>query len=470
MMRLSFLEESEIKSIHETSLAILSRIGIILNEPQSRELLTGAGAKIKDKRVLIPPELVEKCIQMSGKHPTIRGRGGAVKSLGDGGLYFHNLGGAPNVYDVANETRRNATIQDVKDATRLLDALDNCHTITPFFTPTDVTGGLMSLAMYRYALPYTTKPLQGPGVQFAAEARYAAKMAEVIGNPDETLTLSLSPVSPLTIPDHEAEAILEIAQLGITFGPLPCPTAGTTAPITIAGAVSQQNAEILAALVLAQLAKPGLPIIYCGRLAMMEPRTGLSVWGGVELGIASAVTVQIGHHYGLPVNVYGFSTNAHNLDAQDGFERALNAAIPALAGADELSGIGEMEAGVMGSYAQMVIDDEFAGSICRLRNGTKVDPDSLALEVVATVMDGPRNFLGQRHTMKNLKLGEIFMTHLAERGSWESWVKTGKTGMVERAQAEADRILHEHLVTPLEDAQERELDKLMAAAQKELVK
>ena len=142
-------------------------------------------------------------------------------------------------------------------------------------------------------------------------------MAEVIGRPDETLTLSLSPVSPLTFPDHEAEAILEIARLGITFGPLPCPTAGTTAPITIAGAVAQQNAEILAALVLAQLVRPGLPIIYCGRLAMMEPRTGLSVWGGVELGIASAITVQVGHHYGLPVNVYGFSTNAHNLDAQE---------------------------------------------------------------------------------------------------------------------------------------------------------
>jgi trimethylamine--corrinoid protein Co-methyltransferase len=413
--------------------------------------------------------LVEKCIHMSGKHPTIRGRGAGVKSLGDGGLYFHNLGGAPNVYNATNKTRRNATIQDVKDATRLLDALENCHTITPFFTPTEVPGSLMSLAMYRYALPFTTKPLQGPGVQFAAEARYAVKMAEVIGKPDEILTLSLSPVSPLTIPDHEAEAILEIARLGIAFGPLPCPTAGTTAPITIAGAVAQQNAEILASLVLAQLMRPGLPIIYCGRLAMMEPRTGLSVWGGVELGIASAITVQIGHHYGLPVNVYGFSTNAHDMDVQDGFERALNAAIPALAGADELSGIGEMEAGVMGSYAQMVIDNEFAGSICRLRNGTRVDPDSLAMEVVAAVMDGPRNFLGQKHTMKNLKLGEIFMTHLAERGSWDSWEKTGKTGLVGRAQAEADRILHEHLVPPLEDTQERELDQLMIAAQNELV-
>ena len=101
---------------------------------------------------------------------------------------------------------------------------------------------------------------------------------------------------------------------------------------------------MLASIVISQLVKPGLPIIYCGRLAMMEPRTGGSVWGGVELGMASAATVQIGHHYGLPVNVYGLSTNSHALEIQSGYERALNAILPALAGADELSGIGEMAA------------------------------------------------------------------------------------------------------------------------------
>ena len=470
MKSYNFLSHEEVEAIHQGTLRILGEIGVVLTEPKSRALLAGAGAKVQEMRVLLPPELVEKCIALAGKTTTIRGRGGAVKTLGDGSLYFHNLGGAPQVYDASSGTRRLATVQDVRDATRLLDALENCHTITPFFTPTEVPGGVMSLAMYRYALPYTVKPLQGPGVQYAVEAHYAVKMAEVIGPPAEVLTLALSPVSPLTIPDHEAEAIMEIARLGIAFGPLPCPTAGTTAPFSIAGAITQQNAEVLAALVLAELVQPGLPIIYCGRLAMMEPRTGLSVWGGVELGMASAGTVQIGHRYGLPVNVYGFSTNAHRLDAQDGFERALNAVIPALAGADELSGIGEMEAGVMGSYAQMVIDNEFAGSIYRARKGFTADADALALEVIAAAMSSTRNFLGQKHTLKYLKSGEMFMTKLAERGSWEGWEASGRIGMVERAQAEAEHILREHQVPPLEAAQELELDALMAAAEKELVK
>jgi trimethylamine--corrinoid protein Co-methyltransferase len=468
MIRFSYLDESEIEAIHQATLRILAETGVVLAETRSREILTGAGAKVQENRILLPQELVEKCITLAGKKTTIRGRGGAVKTLGDGNLYFHNLGGAPNVFDASSGKRRPATVQDVRDATRMLDALENCHTITPFFTPTEVPGGIMSLSMYRHALPYTVKPLQGPGVQYSAEARYAVRMAEVIGKPDEVLTLSLSPVSPLTIPDHEALAIIEIASLGIAFAPLPCPTAGTTAPFSIAGAITQQNAEVLSALVLAELVHPGLPIIYCGRLAMMEPRTGLSVWGGVEMGMASAGTVQVGHRYGLPVNVYGFSTNAHSLDAQNGFERALNAAIPALAGADELSGIGEMEAGVMGSYAQMVADNEFAGSITRIRKGFAADADALGVDLVAAVMGSSRNFLGQKHTMKYLKAGEVHLTRLAERTSWETWEKGGRNGLVERAQAEAERILREHQVSPLAAAQERELDAIMAAAEREL--
>ncbi len=466
MTPFAFLSPEEIESIHQSTLRILSETGVLLTEPRSRDILTGAGARLEKDRVLLPPDLVEDCLARAGKRTSIRGRGGTTKTLGDGNLYFHNLGGAPQVYDAASGTRRPATVQDVRDSTRLLDALENCHTITPFFTPTEVPGGIMSLAMYRHTLPHTLKAVQGPGIQFPEEVHYAVKMAEVIGDPREALSLSLSPVSPLTFPDHEAAAILEIANHGIAFGPLPCPTAGTTAPFSIFGAVTQQNAEVLAALVLAQLAKPGLPIIYCGRLAMMEPRTGLSVWGGVEMGLASAVTVQVGHRYGLPVNVYGFSTNAHSLDAQDGFERALNAILPALAGTDELSGIGEMEAGVMGSFAQMVADNEFAGSILRVRKGISPDPETV--EVVAAAMASTRNFLSQKHTMKWLRAGEISITKLAERGSWESWANGGRVGLVERAQAEAERILDAHTVPPLDASQERALDRLLDAAGREL--
>jgi trimethylamine--corrinoid protein Co-methyltransferase len=470
MVPLAFLSPDEVEAVHRASLRILAETGIALTEPRSRDVLAGAGARLTDRRVFLPPELVERRIGQAGKRPRLRGRGGEVKALGDGNLYFHNLGGAPNVFVPASGLRRLAAVQDTADAARLLDALQNCHTITPFFSPTDLPGALMSLAMYRHTLPHTLKPVQGPGLQRASEVCYAARMAEVIGPPAEVLSLAVSPVSPLRIPDHEAEAILEIARLGIPFGPLPCPTAGTTAPMSIAGALAQQNAEVLAALTLAQLVRPGLPMIYCGRLAMLEPRSGLSVWGGAELGLASAAAVQVGHRYGLPVNVYGFSTNAHSHDIQSGFERGLNAVLPALAGADELSGIGEMEAGLTGSFAQMVIDDELAGSLLRLRRGLAADKEALAVEVVAAAVDTGGGFLAQRHTARTLRAGEVFVTRLAERGSWDAWESGGRAGMAERAAAEAERILREHRVPPLEPAQERELDALLAAAGRELAR
>jgi len=470
MFTLNLLNKDEVEAIHQASMKILSEVGVVLTHPPAIKLMLEAGAKVQGNRVLVPGYLVEACLGKCPRRVSVSSRGGYVKYLGDGSLNFHNLGGARDIFDYATGKHRFANLQDVRDATRLLDALPNCNTITPFFTPQDVPGELMSLAMYRHAIPNTTKPLQGPGIQFAPETRYAVRMAEVLGDPKANLTLSVSPVSPLTIPDHEAEAIMEIARLGISFGALPCPTMGTTAPFSISGAITQQNAEVLAAIVLVQLVNPGLPVFYCGRLAMMEPRTGISVWGGLELGLASAGTVQIGHRYGLPVNVYGFSTNAHTLDIQSGFERGLNAIIPGLAGADELSGIGEMEAGVSGSFAQMVIDNEFAANIQRARRGFSASEDALAVEVIAKVMDGSHNFLGQKHTTRYLKDGEILLTKLAERGTWESWDDGGRKGMAEFAQAEAERILKEHHVPELEFAQEKELDNIMEAARIELVK
>ncbi|MBU0511570.1 MAG: trimethylamine methyltransferase family protein, partial [Chloroflexi bacterium] len=432
--------------------------------------LQDEGATLNGDRVLLPPELVEKSIEISTKNVKTRGRDGKIITLGDGSLHWHNLGGAMDIYDHGTGKVRRSTLQDLCNATRLLDALDQATTITPFFTPIDVPGELMSLAMYRYALPHTTKPLQGPGVQTAREVKIAVDMAEVIGPVGEVLTMSVSPVSPLTFPAELVESMVEIARYGIPFGPLPCPTAGTTAPMSLAGALTQQNAEVLASIVIVQMVKPGLPIVYCGRLAMMEPRTGISVWGGVEMGMASAATVQLGHRYGLPVNVYGLSTNSHSLEIQNGYERALNAILPALAGADELSGIGEMAAGITGSLAQIVVDNDIATSVRRVLRGFQVNSDSLAVDVIKDAMDGQRNFITQRHTIKYLRGGELFHNTLGVRRSFEDWERSGRVGLAENAQAEAERILAEHEVPPLEDSQEKELDNIMNAAERELVK
>ncbi len=464
MLQLTVLTDTDVGEIHQATLRILGEVGIVLDQAEACEILVGSGASIRGDRILLTPDLVERALAQCPRRVSVQGRGGQTVILGDGNLHWHNVGGARDVYDPSTGQRRSATLEDVRNSARLLDALDSTTSLTPFFTPQDIAGPLMSLAMYRHTLPHTTKPVQGPGVQTAREVQLAVRMAEVIGPPAEVLTLSVSPISPLIFSSDLVGAILETARVGIPFAPLPCPTAGATAPLSLAGALAQQNAEVLASVVLAQSVNPGLPIIYCGRLAMMEPRTGVSVWGGVELGLVSAATVQLGHRYGLPVNVYGFSTNAHTLGIQNGYERALNAAIPALAGADELSGIGEMAAGVMGSYAQMVCDDEIAASVLRLRRGFAVDQEALAVDVIASVMDGSRNFLAETHTVRYLRGGELLLTRLAERRTWDEWGQAGREGMAERAQAKAEHLLAKHEVPPLSEVQERELDKIMHEA------
>ena len=470
MERLKFLSDGDVKAMHEATLQIMHEVGVIWTHKPSLDILTDAGCTMNGNRVCFPPNLVMDSIAKANKRPVIRGRNGQVNELGGGNLYFHNLGGARDVFDARTGKHHAATNEDAINAIRLLDALPNCHTVTPFFTPPDVSNEMMAMHMYRHALSNTTKPVQGPGIQFGHEVRYAVEMAAVVGTPAQELTLSLSPVSPLTMHDIAAQAIMDMAKAGIIHANLPCPTGGATSPMTITGSIIQQSAESLAPLVLAQIINPGCGVVYCGRLAMLEPRTGL-LWGGVELGLASAATVQLGHHYGFAVNVYGFSTNAHTLDAQSAFERGLNAVIPALAGADELSGIGEMEAGVTGSFAQMVLDNELAGSVLRLRGGLSADAEHLAVDIIGNVMNGTRNFLGQKHTMKHLRAGEVALTRLAERNSWDTWEgKFERKQMADHATDEAERILREHNVPPLEPQQEQELDRILAAAEKEFEK
>ena len=464
MQPLAVLSPPEIEAIHQASLRILAETGVILEQPAGVELLRQAGATQAGKFLRIPPALAAWALSQVPPCFSLRGRSGKPITLGDGNLHWHNLGGAAQIFDPLGQTLRPASIHDLVAATRLLDALPGVDSITPFFTPQDTPAQALALAMYRHTLPHTGKPVHGPGVQTALEVKYLVEMAGVIGNPPEILSVGISPVSPLYFPDEVVEALMAAAQCGLPTGPLPCPTAGMTAPLSLAGALAQQNAEVLAAIVLLQVARPGLPIFYCGRLAMMEPRTGVSVWGGVELGLVSAATVQLAHSYRLPVNVYGLSTNALTMNLQNGYERALNAILPALAGADELSGVGEIAAGVSGALAQMVIDDELTAVIRRALRGFHSDAETLAVEVIDRVMSSSRNFLDQPHTVRALRAGELLVTRLAERGGWSEWERRGRSDLVTRAQERADKLLSEHQPAPLEPAQEKELERIFVHA------
>ncbi len=463
-MKFEYISPEDVQKVHHSSLQVLDQVGILLDDPETQALLLDHGARAEGEIVYLPPDLVVRCLQSCPKEVSLRGREAEVK-LGSNRLHVHNLGGARDVLDKPGAQIRPATTADVAQSAQLLDALENVDTVTPLFTPRDVPPHMMVLTMFDQTIRNTTKPVNGPGVTTAKEVRILGEMCRVVFGEQPAVSMGASPVSPLNFKGHIAPVMLEIARQNLTFGPLPCPSVGATSPMSLAGSLVQQNAENLASITIAQLARPGLPIVYCGRLSVLNMRNGAPIWGNPEVGMLSAGTVQLGHHYHLPVNVYGLAGSGYAADMQSGYERAMNALIPALAGADELSGVGEMAGGTISSNAQIVVDNDIYGMVRRILRGYSVDEDSLAVEVIAHAMQTSRNFLSEKHTRQYLRAGEIWSGRLGiEEVGWDMWQAAGAPSVMSRANRLAGQILADHEVPTLPEEQSRALDEIMRFA------
>ena len=114
---------------------------MILTHAGARQMLTDLGASIKHDRLLLPPALVEDCLAKCPSLVSLSGRGARTSVLGDGALHFHNLGGARDIYDPYTNQKRFATLQDLRDATRLLDALGSLHQYYTLLHPHRCAGG-----------------------------------------------------------------------------------------------------------------------------------------------------------------------------------------------------------------------------------------------------------------------------------------------------------------------------------------
>jgi len=466
-VNLTILSADEIQAIHSTTLGILENIGVQMDDPEARSILCDHGAVEKKGRIFLPADLIEGLIKSCPAQVRIAGRDGSA-TLGGGSMHVHNLGGAREVLDFNAGTIRPASSKDVATSARLLDALENVTTVTPLYTPQDVPSNMVTLAMFDQTIRHTLKPINGPGVHRSSDVGYLAEMMKVVCDDQESISLGVSPISPLKFPREITQTVIEIARRNIPLGPLPCPSLGLTAPITMAGALAQQNAENLATIALTQAVQPGLPIIYCGRLAPANMRSFGPAWGNPETGLAGAATVQLGHYYGLPVNVYGLSCSTYGLDIQNGYERALNALVPALAGADELSGIGEMAGGILSCPEQMVIDNEIISMVRRLISGFKVDADTLALQVIEEVMNGNHSYAAEMHTVRHLRAGEVWRPTLAvQQISWDEWCLAGRETVVQHAQEKVMEILVQHDVPPLSEEQADALDEILEAARQQ---
>ncbi|MFU8795332.1 MAG: trimethylamine methyltransferase family protein, partial [Dethiobacteria bacterium] len=361
----------------------------------------------------------------------------------------HNFGSVSMLLDHKDDIIREALAEDLVAYIRISDMLPNLHMVVPSLRPTDLPEEIASLAMTAYALQNTVKPVDIGTASDTWEIRFLVRIASAVRGSLEKLiekpmgTLSISPLSPLNFPADITDAIIESARTGLPITMLPCPTRGLTAPVTLAGGLVQQNAEQLAFITLARLVNRHTPLVYTCRLAAANMRSGCVSGRDPDLGFSGACVAQIARFYGLPSGVYGMDTGSAVPDIQSGYERALNALYPSMARATFVSGMGSLNAGLLASAEQLVIDNEIYGMVFHRQQGINVSEEAIGAEVIKAVMDGG-NYLAQEHTRNFMRKGELFTGRLGNESPFEEWRSSGRQTIREEAKGKIDQILAEH--------------------------
>jgi trimethylamine--corrinoid protein Co-methyltransferase len=275
-------------------------------------------------------------------------------------------------------------------------------------------------------------------------------------------------ISPLTQPGIRVEELMECAKLGVPIYVEVDAQPGATTPVTLAGTLVEQNANILCGISLAQLINPGLPCTYAIASGIMDMSTGNYSGGAPDTSLLHAATAQIAHYYHLPFQG-GTGIDATIPDAQAGYERALQVLTCSLAGTNFVHlSLGMMEQMMLASYDQCVIDNEILGATFRILQGMEITPETIALEVIKEVGPGG-NYLAHSHTMKHFREVRWF-PKITNRDKWETWEKKGKKDMRQIANEKARRILAEHHPQHLSESIKRELDKMAKKAQERAIK
>jgi trimethylamine--corrinoid protein Co-methyltransferase len=261
------------------------------------------------------------------------------------------------------------------------------------------------------------------------------------------------------------EAALVCAAAGVPCGFLSLTLGCGTAPASLSGNLVVNAAAVLADLVLLQLASPGAPVFFAGAPSVMDLRTGGYTGGGPEDDVLAAAATQLGHSFGLPVNMGTMATGAREPGWQAGVDDALSTAASVLAGADMMSGAGLLDGSRTLSYAHLVMETEVYDIVKRLAGGIVVDDETLALDAIRRVGPGG-TYLADRHTRRYA--GEIWRPAIWDHTPYDAWLAGGKKGALAKATETAARILADHRPEPLPADVADELAALATRADREL--
>jgi trimethylamine--corrinoid protein Co-methyltransferase len=469
------LTQREVGAIRDASLAILRDTGIMIHHEEMLRLLGEADAKVdgEHKIARLSEKLVMDCVARAGKQYVLYGRDPMrTARFGYGDLVLMSSPGQYAWIDLQTGGRRSAMMQDAHEAIRLGDALENLIIVGAMAQPETLSEKSRDVVLTGELVKGTGKPTRC-WVRNGATAHYILEIYRTLAGSDAALRAHpmveafLEPISPLQLPKDGLDIVKEFAQAGqpVSIGPMAM-TSGT-APGTLAGTLAQENAEILAGIVITQLLAPGTPILYGGIPHIMDPRTGICSFGSPEQGLMAVAMVQIARSYGFPTYVNVGLTDAKLPDAQAGMEKAATLLLGVLAGADTFGHAGICGTDHAGSLLWLAFDDELMSYTKRIARGFTVDAGHLATDVIHVV--GPAgNFLAEEHTVRHFR-AELWLPDPAwTRQPYDLWQNEGAASFADRLRERVSQVLTSPRAEPLEEGLAREVDRIVAHAQRTL--
>ncbi len=462
------LTEEGVLRIHQTALDALEQIGLA-DAPQSGiDCLTEAGATLgEDGRIRFPRALVEDTLARANRQITLNSRDARNDLLLEGTrVHYGTAGAAVHVVDVDGRNYRESTLQDLHDAARICDVLDNIHFVQRPMVCRDITDNMeMDLNTVYAACAGTTKHI-GTSFTDPAHVGPALEMLHLIAGGEDkwrerpfVSNSNCFVVPPMKFATESCQVMEACIRGGMPVLLLSAGMAGATAPSTVAGAIVQAVAECLAGLVYVNAISPGHPAIFGTWPFGLDLRTGAMSIGSGEQALLSAGCAQMHQFYGLPGGAAAGASDSKLPDMQAGWEQMCSNVMAGLSGLNMVYEAAGMHASLLGfCHESLILSDDLIGQALRCVRGIEVDDDTLALETIREVcIGGPGHYLGTEQTLGRMQRDHVYPTY-GDRTSPKEWAERDKPDLIQKAIARKEAILADRSAArfdPVTDAEIR---------------
>ena len=439
------LADEQIDQISETALDLLADVGMEVHSEQCLEAFDAAGAEVDGKSVRIPRRVVGDAIASAPSSVTLYARDEERHLHLEADRVYMGTGGTVlQVLDLDGEYR-DATLRDLADICRLVDALDSIHFIVLPTYPTELPPERIDVNRFYTGLRHSRRHIMG-GVYTREGIEQVIRMGEIVAGGPAALrerpivSFITCLISPLKIDQHYGDFLCQVSRAGLPVVISLEPLSGATAPITLAGNLVQWSAEVLGGLVLTQAVREGAPAIVGCVSTIADLRTMGYLSGAVEMGVLNAGGAQLAQFWGLPYYATAGMSDSKLPDAQSGYEKAISLLATALAGANYIhDAAGLLNFTMTASFEQYVIDNEIIGMVERVLRGIEVDRGRLAADAIRGVGPGG-NYLAHEHTLEYMR-GEFYHPKVSERDRLDTWLEKGRADARARANGIARGIL-----------------------------